>query len=268
MKNINDDVIRIERFSKNRYEAYKKKGTPFHVVCGNGRLCEVKAFDCGKNKDQVFVEYFYKYCGRDHIGGYYANQKTGCTEDKDQDSKLFIYLGPWFKKGDLVVRTTDGTKGRTIFFWHGIMPKENMRLEGLAMYSQHDDMHGSQFSRHTTGYPMKRDGRDSELLIQRFRLATDKDVTDYRKELREHRFTWEDDGRIYHYPHVGDHYFEIFFNHGVADFRERVMDSEDNRPEISRLIMECDMTFDSEFRERHVRERVEKINKALGLASE
>ena len=57
---MNDDIIIIERFSKKRYETYKAKGIPFHVVNGKGRLCEVKAFDCGNNHDQVFVEYAYK----------------------------------------------------------------------------------------------------------------------------------------------------------------------------------------------------------------
>ena len=56
---MNDDIIIIERFSKKRYETYKAKGIPFHVVCGKGRLCEVKAFDCGDNHDQVFVESTY-----------------------------------------------------------------------------------------------------------------------------------------------------------------------------------------------------------------
>lgn len=41
---MNDDIIIIERFSKKRYETYKAKGIPFHVVNGKGRLCEVKAF--------------------------------------------------------------------------------------------------------------------------------------------------------------------------------------------------------------------------------
>lgn len=35
---MNDDIIIIERFSKKRYETYKAKGIPFHVVCGKGRL--------------------------------------------------------------------------------------------------------------------------------------------------------------------------------------------------------------------------------------
>lgn len=39
---MNDDIIIIERFSKKRYETYKAKGIPFHVVNGKGRLCEVK----------------------------------------------------------------------------------------------------------------------------------------------------------------------------------------------------------------------------------
>ena len=71
--------------------------------------------------------------------------------------------------------------------------------------------------------------------------------------------------RSYHYPHVGDHYYEIFFNHGVADFRECVLESEDTRPEISRLIMRCDLTVHLELREERVRKRVDGINKALGL---
>ena len=265
MKYINDDVIRIERFSKKRYETYKKKGISFHVVSGNGRLCEVKAFDCGDNKDQVFVESTYKHCGRDYTDGLYANQKNGCTQYKEQDGKLFIYLGPWFKKGDLVVRTTDKTMGRVIFFWYGISPKENVYLENWGMYSPHEDMHDSQFSQCTLGCPVKREDWDGEYRNQHFCLATDKDIADYRKELRSHRITWEDNGRFYHYPHVGDRYFEIFFNHGVADFRERIMDNEENRPEISRLIMECNMTYNRELRESRVRKRVEEINKALGL---
>ena len=64
---MNDDIIIIERFSKKRYETYKAKGIPFHVVCTLGRLCEVKAFDCGDNHDQVFVESTYEYLGKNPI---------------------------------------------------------------------------------------------------------------------------------------------------------------------------------------------------------
>lgn len=91
---MNDDIIIIERFSKKRYETYKAKGIPFHVVCGKGRLCEVKAFDCGDNHDQVFVESTYEYLGKARTSGHYANQKNGCTQYREQDGKLFIYRGP------------------------------------------------------------------------------------------------------------------------------------------------------------------------------
>lgn len=253
---MNDDIIIIERFSKKRYETYKAKGIPFHVVNGRGSLGEVKAFDCGVNHDEVFVEIAYKYLGRDYANGYYANQKNGRGQDREQDEKLFIYRGPWFKHNDLVVQTRDGIAGREIFFWHGINPKEKMFLVNWGAYSPYDDLHDSDFTKCTVG---------CELRNTHFRLATDKDIADYRNALRDHRITWEDEGRFYHYPHVGDHYYEIFFNHGVADFRECIVESEDTRPEISRLIMECDLTVHLELREERVRKRVDDINKALGL---
>ena len=93
----------------------------------------------------------------------------------------------------------------------------------------------------------------------------DKDIEDYQRALRDHRITWEDDGRFYHYPHLGDHYFEIFFENGRATFAERSFDSEDERPPISRLIMECDLSVNQELREKRVRRRVRDINEALGL---
>ena len=262
---MEEDTIIVEQFSKKRYEAYKKKNIQFRVVSGKGRLCEVKAFDCGENKDQVFVESTYKHLGHDYTSGYYASQKNGCTQYKEQDGKLFIYRGPWFSHNDLVVRTKDGTMGRTIFFWYGIRPKEKMYLENWGAYSPYEDMHDSQFSQCTLGCNLTDKDYKGEKKLNHFRLATDKDVEDYRNALRSHRITWEDDGRFYHYPHVGDRYFEIFFNHGMADFRERVMESEDTRPEISRLIMECNTTYGRELREKRVRERVANINKALGL---
>lgn len=144
-----DDTIVIERFSKKRYETYKAKGIPFKVVCDSGCLCEVKAFDCGVNNDQVLVESSYKFLGNDDVSAFYANQKSGSTQFAG--GKLSIY-------------------------------------------------------------------RD-----------------------------------------------EIFFNHGVADFRECVLESEDTRPEISRLIMKCDLDVHLELREKRVRKRVDEINKALGL---
>lgn len=98
-----------------------------------------------------------------------------------------------------------------------------------------------------------------------FRLANDKDIADYKDALLKHRIIWADDGRFYHYPLVGDHYYEIFFNHGVADFRERILENEDTRPESSRLIMECNMTVHPEVREKRVKQRVDEINKVLGL---
>lgn len=263
---MDNDTIRIERFSKKRYETYKKKGIPFHVVSGNGRLCEVKAFDCGENKDQVFVESTYKYCGKNYTDAHYANQKNGYTKYKDQDRKLFIYLGPWFNSGKLVVQTEDGFMGRHIFFWRGIHPRQGEFCSEWEIYAPFDDdMSDTEFYAGASGEKLKGRNYDGQERTKHFRIANDKDRDDYRRALRAHRIAWESDGRFYHYPHVGDRYFEIFFNHGVADFRERVMDSEANRPEISRLIMECNMTYNRELRESRVRERVEKINKALGL---
>lgn len=262
---MNNDIIIIERFSKKRYETYKAKGIPFHVVNGKGRLCEVKAFDCGVNHDQVFVEYAYKYLGRDYTNGYYANQKNGRGQDREQDGKLFIYRGPWFNHNDLVVRTRDGIAGREIFFWHGINPKENMFLANWGAYSPYDDLSDSEFRPCTSGSDLKSNLPGDGKSDYHLRLATDKDIADYRNALRDHRITLEDDGRFYHYPHVGDHYYEIFFNHGVADFRECVLESEETRPEISRLIMKCDLDVHLELREKRVRQRVDEINKALGL---
>lgn len=262
---MNDDIIIIERFSKKRYETYKAKGIPFHVVCSLGRLCEVKAFDCGDNHDQVFVESTYEYLGKNRTSGHYANQKNGCTQYRNKDGKLFILRGPWFKNNDLVVLTKDGIAGRKIFFWQGIRPKDNMFLANWGAYSPYDDLHDSDFSQCTLGCDLRNTHPSGRTYNYHFRLATDKDIADYRNALRDHRITWEDNGRFYHYPHVGDHYYEIFFNHGVADFRECVLESEDTRPEISRLIMECDLTVHLKLREKRVRERVDKINIALGL---
>lgn len=262
---MNDDIIIIERFSKKRYETYKAKGIPFHVVNGKGRLCEVKAFDCGEKKDQAFVEATFEWYGENRINSYYANQKNGCTQYREQDGKLFILRGPWFNHNDLVVQTRDGITGREIFFWHGIRAKDNMFLANWGAYSPYDDLHDSDFSQCTLGCKLEKTHPSGEVRDYHFRLATDKDIADYRNALRDHRITWEDDGRFYHYPHVGDHYYEIFFNHGVADFRECVLESEETRPEISRLIMECDLTVHLELREKRVRQRVDEINKALGL---
>lgn len=262
---MNDDIIITERFSKERYETYKAKGIPFHVVCSRGRLCEVKAFDCGNNHDQVYVESTDEYLGKNRTIGHYANQKNGCTQYREQDGKLFIYRGPWFKHNDLVVQTRDGIAGRSIFFWHGIRPKDNMFLAYSGVYSPYDDLHDSDFSQCTLGCDLRDAPSNGQIRNSHFRLATDRDIADYRNALRNHRITWEDSGRFYHYPHVGDHYYEIFFNHGEADFRECVLDSEDSRPETSRLIMKCDLTVHLELREKHVRQRVHEINKALGL---
>lgn len=102
----NDNII-IERFSKKRYITYKAKGIPFHVVSSRGRLCDVKAFDCGVNHDNVLVESTYKWCGKNQTSSHYANQKSGCTGYPNQDGKLFIYRGPWFEYNDLVVCTED-----------------------------------------------------------------------------------------------------------------------------------------------------------------
>lgn len=47
--------------------------------------------------------------------------------------------------------------------------------------------------------------------------------------------------------------------------QKRSFDSEDERPPISRLIMECDLSVNQELREKRVRRRVRDINEALGL---
>lgn len=92
---MNDDIIIIERFSKKRYETYKAKGIPFHVVNGKGRLCEVKAFDCGEKKDQAFVEATFEWHGESRINSYYANQKTAAlnTASRTENCSSFVVPG-------------------------------------------------------------------------------------------------------------------------------------------------------------------------------
>ena len=69
---MNNDTIIIERFSKKRYETYRKKGVPFHVVNGEGHLCEVKAFDCGEGEDKAFVEATSVYQGKNMKDAHYV----------------------------------------------------------------------------------------------------------------------------------------------------------------------------------------------------
>ncbi len=253
MKAQNSSAIKIEKFSKKRYETYKAEGIPFRVVDSDGRLCEIRAFDCGVLQGEVFFE----VTQNDDVRGYYANQKTGIIFGRD--SRLYIYLGPWFEKDQLVVSTSGSSMHRSIFFWGGVLPSKEEFIGRLTITETIcDDISHTQFC-------------DCGLFYQicnkeHLRLATDKDTADYCKALRDHRVTWEDDGHFYHYPHVGDHYYEIYFNHGVADFRECILESEATRPEISRLIMECDLSYyDQSLRESRVRERVKKINEALGI---
>ena len=260
----NDNII-IERFSKKRYITYKAKGILFHVVSSRGLLCDVKSFDCGYNHDNVLVESTYKWCGKNQTRSHYANQKSGCTGYPNQDGKLFIYRGPWFEYNDLVVCTEDNIRGRYIFLWNKILPKEQKFLACLEMHIPFENTDSTDFAQCLWGYNLKEGYPKSKQRNLHFRLANDKDIADYKDALIKHRIIWADDGRFYHYPLVGDHYYEIFFNHGVADFRERILENEDTRPESSRLIMECDMTVPLEVREKRVEQRVNEINKALGL---
>lgn len=253
MKEQNNNTIKIEKFSKKRYEKYKEQGIPFRVVDSNGLLCEVRAFDCGCHRSQVFYETFKDRYGKDDLCGCYADQQTGYS--RCRRTRLFIYFGPWFEKGDLVV-LSDSSCSRKIFFWDGIRPQEGEILRKMSITDALGDLSYTQFSGCCCI------GQD--LGKEHFRLATAKDIDDYSTALRHHRITWEDDGHFYHYPHVGDHYYEIYFNHGKADFRECILESESTRPEISRLIMECDMSCSKEIREFQVREQVGKINEALG----
>lgn len=260
----NDNII-IERFSKKRYITYKAKGIPFHVVSSRGRLCDVKAFDCGYNHDNVLVESTYKWCGKNQTSSHYANQKSGCTGYPNQDGKLFIYRGPWFEYNDLVVCTEDNIRGRYIFLWDKILPKKESFLACWEMHIPFENTDSTDFVQCLFECNLKEGYPKSKQRNLHFRLANDKDIADYKDALLKHRIIWADDGRFYHYPLVGDHYYEIFFNHGVADFRERILEDEDTRPESSRLIMECNMIFHPEVREKRVKQRVDEINKVLGL---
>ncbi len=260
----NDNII-IERFSKKRYITYKAKGIPFHVVSSRGLLCDVKSFDCGYNHDNVLVESTYKWCGKNKTCSHYANQKSGCTGYPNQDGKLFIYRGPWFEYNDLVVCTEDNIRGRYIFLWDKILPKKESFLVCWEMYIPFENTDSTDFVQYLFECNLKEGYPKSKQRNLHFRLANDKDIADYKDALLKHRIIWADDGRFYHYPLVGDHYYEIFFNHGVADFRERILENEDTRPESSRLIMECNMTVHPEVREKRVKQRVDEINKVLGL---
>lgn len=255
MKEQNNDTIKIEKFSKKRYEKYKEQGIPFRVVDSAGLLCEVRAFDCGSHQGKVFYETFKDRDGKDDLCGCYADQQTGFC--KYRNIRLFIYREPWFEKGDLVVSERESSCSRRIFFWGGILPQKGEFVRKMSIIVAFDDLSHTQFS----GCCLI----GQNLGKEHFRLATDKDIDDYSTALRTHRITWEDDGNFYHYPHVGDHYYEIYFNHGKADFRECILESESTRPEISRLIMECDMSCSKEIRELKVRDQVGKINEAFGL---
>lgn len=262
---MNNDNIIIERFSKKRYKAYEAKGIPFHVVCNRGRDYKVLSFDCGEDKQQVLVESTYEWCEEEQTRSHYANQKNGCTKYLHQDGKLFIYRGPWFKHNDLVVCTEDGIGGRYVFFWEKLLPTEDSYLARWQTYIPFEGTDYMDFTQHLLAHNLKEGYPRKKPRNLHFRLANDKDIDDYRNALRNHRIIWADDGRFYHYPLVGDHYYEIFFNHGVADYRECILESENTRPEPSRLIMECNTTIHLELREKRVKKRVNEINKALGL---
>lgn len=150
----NDNII-IERFSKKRYITYKAKGIPFHVVSSRGRLCDVKAFDCGDNHDNVLVESTYKWCGKNQTSSHYANQKSGCTGYPNQDGKLFIYRGPWFEYNDLVVCTEDNIRGRYIFLWNKILPKEERFLACWKMYIPFENTDFTDFAQCLLGCDLK-----------------------------------------------------------------------------------------------------------------
>lgn len=216
-------------------------------------------------KDKVLVESTYKLCGKNQTRSHYANQKSGCTGYPNQDGKLFIYRGPWFEYNDLVVCTEDNIRGRYIFLWDKILPKEESFLACWEMHIPFENTDSTDFVQCLFECNLKEGYPKSKQRNLHFRLANDKDIADYKDALLKHRIIWADDGRFYHYPLVGDHYYEIFFNHGVADFRERILENEDTRPESSRLIMECNMTVHPEVREKRVKQRVDEINKVLGL---
>lgn len=247
----------FQRFTQKRYEDYKKKGIEFYVINAEGHYCEIQAFNCGENKDCALVEEHKTLEGEDRICTYYASQKTGSTQYRGNTGKLFICQGPIFKTNNLVVQTNPHIAGRHIFFWHGCRPAKGEYISNWQAYSPFDDMSDSQFAQCSLGCTF----HEGDM----FRRANDKDIEDYQRALRDHRITWEDDGRFYHYPHLGDHYFEIYFENGRATFAERSFESEDERPPISRLIMECDLSVNQELREKRVRRRVRDINEALGL---
>lgn len=247
----------FKRFTMKRYEDYKKKGIDFYVINAEGNYCEIQAFNCGENRDCALVEEHNTSNGEERICTYYASQKTGSTQYRGNTGKLFICQGPIFKTNELVVRTNVGIIGRQIFFWHGCRPDMGYYVSKWEAYSPFDDMRSSQFHQCSLGCFLHEGDR--------FRRANDKDIDDYKRALRDHRITWEDDGYFYHYPHVGDHYFEIFFQNGRATFAERSFDSEDERPPVSRLIMECNLSVNQELREKRVRRRVREINEQLGF---
>lgn len=254
------NTIRFERFSKKRYDTYTKKGMDFHIVNKEGNICRIIAFDCGDDKKYCMVEEYITWDGKDSISTYYAKQDNGCTKYRESEGKLFIWSGPFFKDGDLVVMTNPRIMGRSIFLWDGARPVRMEYLHKMYAYSPFDDMRHSQFISHCTC--------DKLRVGDEFRLATDKDRDDYRRALRHHRLTWADDGRFYYYPHVGDHYWQIYFTEQRAAYRECVLEDESKRPNISYLIMECDINLNEKLRRQRVEWVVSRINNALGLKDE
>ena len=176
---MNNDTIIIERFSKKRYETYRKKGVPFHVVNGEGHLCEVKAFDCGEGEDKAFVEATSVYQGKNMKDAHYVYQKNGRSPWRAEYS-LYIYRGPWFEYNELVVTTSDSVMGRSIFFWHGVRPKEKEYFDHWRVYSPYEDMSNSEFTQCTVGSRLENDYPwvEKEKRPKYFRHATDKDIAE------------------------------------------------------------------------------------------
>lgn len=254
------NTIRFERFSKKRYDTYTKKGIDFHIVNKEGNLCKILSFDCGDDKKYCMVEEHRTWNDLEILNTYYARQSNGYAQYRDREGKLFIWHGPVFNEGDLVVKTNPLIMGRDIFFWDCAFPDDMEYIQDKNVYSPYDDMRHSQFC--NCRISAKFNEGDE------FRLATDKDREDYRRALRHHRIAWQDDGRFYYYPHVGDHYLQIYFTEHRAAYRECVLEDESKRPPISRLIMECDITLNERLRSERVERIVRKINNVFGLKEE
>ena len=200
------EQIKLEKYTKSRYEKYVKKGIPFKLVNEGGREYRIVSQNCGTDGKQMVVEEHYTYDGRERVNTYYADENGKMYKDH-----LYIWTGCTdIEKGDLIISSRSESEDAFYFFGYfdGVCSCEKSLGFGLHWEM---DCYGGQLNLCSIFHNLS---MNPDVYL---RKATEEEEDKYWEYMLANGYDLDDDtGRLFEVPKVGTEYWSIEMENGKA----------------------------------------------------